>query len=244
MRIGVRKMRIGLASYRCENKNTEFNINQIERAMREAQGKVELLCFGEAFLQGFDSLCWDFEIDKNIAVSKESETMERLRKMTVQYGMAILFGYIERDGERLYSSCAVIADGTIVHNYRRISRGWKEFTRTDEHYCEGTVTGEFRLQEQDFMVSLCGDLWDFPERFRTGHTLLWPVYVNYSKEEWEGGAIEEYAAQAVLAAGETLMVNPLDNDPVNHGGSFCFRNGTVAARLPFDTEGVLIVTTE
>jgi N-carbamoylputrescine amidase len=237
-------MRIGLASYRCENKNTEFNINQIERAMREAQGKVELLCFGEAFLQGFDSLCWDFEIDKNIAVSKESETMERLRKMTVQYGMAILFGYIERDGERLYSSCAVIADGTIVHNYRRISRGWKEFTRTDEHYCEGTVTGEFRLQEQDFMVSLCGDLWDFPERFRTGHTLLWPVYVNYSKEEWEGGAIEEYAAQAVLAAGETLMVNPLDNDPVNHGGSFCFRNGTVAARLPFDTEGVLIVTTE
>ena len=237
-------MRIGLASYRCENKNTEFNINQIERAMREAQGKVELLCFGEAFLQGFDSLCWDFEIDKNIAVSKESETMERLRKMTVQYGMAILLGYIERDGERLYSSCAVIADGTIVHNYRRISRGWKEFTRTDEHYCEGTVTGEFQLQGQDFMVALCGDLWDFPERFRTGHTLLWPVYVNYSKEEWEGGAIEEYAAQAVLAAGETLMVNPLDNDPVNHGGSFCFRNGTVAARLPFDTEGVLIVTTE
>lgn len=237
-------MRIGLASYRCENKNTEFNINQIERAMREAQGKVDLLCFGEAFLQGFDSLCWDFEIDKNIAVSKESETMERLRKMTVQYDMAILLGYIERDGERLYSSCAVIADGTIVHNYRRISRGWKEFTRTDEHYCEGTVTGEFRLQGQDFMVALCGDLWDFPERFRTGHTLLWPVYVNYSKEEWEGGAIEEYAAQAVLAAGETLMVNPLDNDPVNHGGSFCFRNGTVAARLPFDTEGVLIVTTE
>ena len=240
----MRKMRIGLASYRCENKNTEFNINQIERAMREVQGKVGLLCFGEAFLQGFDSLCWDFEIDKNIAVSKESETMERLRKMTVQYGMAILLGYIERDGERLYSSCAVIADGTIVHNYRRISRGWKEFTRTDEHYCEGTVTGEFRLQGQDFMVALCGDLWDFPERFRTGHTLLWPVYVNYSKEEWEGGAIEEYAAQAVLAAGETLMVNPLDNDPVNHGGSFCFRNGTVAARLPFDTEGVLIVTTE
>ena len=240
----MRKMRIGLASYRCENKNTEFNINQIERAMREAQGEVELLCFGEAFLQGFDSPCWDFEIDKNIAVSKESETMERLRKMTVQYGMAILLGYIERDGERLYSSCAVIADGTIIHNYRRISRGWKEFTRTDEHYCEGTVTGEFRLQGQDFMVALCGDLWDFPERFRTGHTLLWPVYVNYSKEEWEGGAIEEYAAQAVLAAGETLMVNPLDNDPVNHGGSFCFRNGTVAARLPFDTEGVLIVTTE
>ena len=61
-------MNIGLASYRCENKNIEFNINQMERAMREAQGKVVLLCFGEAFLQGFDSLCWDYEIDKNTAV--------------------------------------------------------------------------------------------------------------------------------------------------------------------------------
>lgn len=128
-------MNIGLASYRCKNKNMEFNISQIERAMREAQGK-------------------------------------------------------------------------------------------------------------DFMIALCGDLWDYPERFRTEHTLLWPVYVNYSTEEWEEGALDEYAAQALLAAKETLLINPLDNDPVSHGGSFCFRNGAVAAQLPFDTEGVLIVTVE
>lgn len=237
-------MNIGLASYRCENKNMEFNINQIERAMREAQGKVDLLCFGEAFLQGFDSLCWDYETDKNIAVSKDSEPMERLRKMTLQYGMAILFGYLERDGEQLYSSCAVIADGEILHNYRRISRGWKEFDQTDDHYCEGRSTGEFRLQGKDFMIALCGDLWDYPERFRTAHTLLWPVYVNYPTEEWENGAIGEYAAQALLAARETLLINPIDNDPVSHGGSFFFRNGAVAAQLPFDTEGVLMVTVE
>ena len=49
-------MKIGLASYRCENKNIEFNISRIERAMRKVQGKADLLCFGEAFLQGFDSL--------------------------------------------------------------------------------------------------------------------------------------------------------------------------------------------
>ena len=237
-------MNIGLASYRCENKNIEFNINQMERAMREAQGKVDLLCFGEAFLQGFDSLCWDYEIDKNIAVSKNSETMERLRKMTVTYGVAVMFGYIERDGERLYSSCAVIENGEIIRNYRRISKGWKEFTRTDEHYCEGTETEAFRLQGKDFVIALCGDLWDDPERFRTEHTLLWPVYVNYSTEEWEEGALDEYAAQALLAAKETLLINPLDNDPVNHGGSFCFRDGAVAAQFPFDTEGVLIVTVE
>ena len=47
-------MRIGLVSYRCENKNIAFNISQIEKAFREAKGKADLLCFGEAFLQGFD----------------------------------------------------------------------------------------------------------------------------------------------------------------------------------------------
>lgn len=41
-----------------------------------------------------------------------------------------------------------------------------------------------------------------------------------------------------------MLINPLDNDPVSHGGSFCFRNGAVAAQLPFDTEGVLMVTVE
>ncbi len=35
-------MRIGLASYRVDNKNTEFNISQIERAMKEAEGKADL----------------------------------------------------------------------------------------------------------------------------------------------------------------------------------------------------------
>lgn len=79
--------------------------------MQEAAGKADLLCFGEAFLQGFASLCWDYEIDKDMAVSLESETMERLKQWTIQYGTALLIGYIEKDRDQLYSSCAVLADG-------------------------------------------------------------------------------------------------------------------------------------
>ena len=61
-------MRIGLVSYRCENRNTAFNMSQIELAMKRSEGKVEMLCFGEAFLQGFDALCWDYDTDKKIAL--------------------------------------------------------------------------------------------------------------------------------------------------------------------------------
>ena len=74
-------MRIGLVSYRCENRNMDFNIGQIERALKEAQGKVDLLCFGEAFLQGFDSLDWKYETDKKTAVAMKQIKRRRLRRI-------------------------------------------------------------------------------------------------------------------------------------------------------------------
>ena len=91
------------------------------------------------------------------------------------------------------------------------------------------------------VLSLCGDLWDYPDRFRTEQLLIWPVYVNYTPEEWNDGVLDEYASQAALAASDTLMINPIDNDPVNHGGSFRFKNGQVIAKIPFDREDILFV---
>ena len=234
-------MRIGLVSYRCENGNTSFNLSQIERALREAQGKVELLCFGEAFLQGFDSLCWDYEIDKAMAVELSSERFRWMCRLTVRYGIALLVGYYEKERERIYSSCAVLADGEIVHNYRRISEGWKERTKADAHYCEGTETGEFLLSGKKMMIALCGDLWEYPERFQTEHLLIWPVYVNFTPTAWENGLLNAYAAQASRAAPDTLLVNPLDTEPVNPGGAFRFQHGLVTERIPFDREQILIV---
>ena len=234
-------MRIGLVSYLCKNRDIAFNTSQIEKAMSRSEGKADLLCFGEAFLQGFDALCWDYETDKTVAVELSSETIDQLRHWTVRYGISLLTGYIERDKEKLYSSCIVISNGKIVHNYRRISKGWKEYTKTDGHYSEGIDTRPFILDGKDICLALCGDLWDFPDRFRTENLLIWPVYVNFTPEEWNNGLLDEYAAQAALTAKNVLLINPLDNDPENHGGSFYFHDGHIVKKLPFDTEGILII---
>lgn len=234
-------MRIGLVSYRCENRNTAFNMKQIELAMQRSAGKADLLCFGEAFLQGFDSLCWDYETDKTIALELSSDTISQLRIWTIQYGVSLIVGYIEKCEEKLYSSCVVLSNGGIIHNYRRISKGWKEFSITDGHYREGDQTGAFHFHGKEITLALCGDLWEFPDRFKTDQLLIWPVYVNYTVEEWDQGALDDYAAQAALAADDVLMINPIDREPVNHGGSFHFHKGRPAARLPFDKEGILIV---
>lgn len=234
-------MRIGLVSYQCKNRNTVFNMRQIELALKRSAEKADLLCFGEAFLQGFDALCWNYEEDKLIALEQSSETIVQLQDWTIQYDIALITGYIEKAQDKLYSSCIVISDGKIIHNYRRISKGWKEYLQTDSHYCEGIETEPFSLRGKDITLALCGDLWDYPDRFRTKNLLIWPVYVNYSLEEWNNGTIEEYSAHAALVADDTLMINPIDNDPLNHGGSFYFHNGHVTARLPFDQEDILIV---
>ena len=91
------------------------------------------------------------------------------------------------------------------------------------------------------MLALCGDLWEFPGRFRTDCPLIWPVYVNYTVDEWNSGLIDEYAAQAFSAANDVLMVNPIDSEPANHGGAFHFHNGKTIAQIPFDREGILTV---
>lgn len=263
-------MKIALASYEFINNDIEFNISQIEKAMQSARGRVDLLCFGEAVLQGFNALCWDYETDKNTAISADSDIMHRLRELTLKYGVDLLFGYIERDGESLYSSCAVIESGKLIHNYRRISRGWKYFWLTDEHYKEGEDTSEFIYRGQSFQIALCGDLWDFPERFRTQNPLIWPIYVDFDLDEWPENEAD-YAKQAALSADRTLMINSISrdckewchreleyakrlyeaegrefrtdtpNNPPNYGGAFYFVGGRLIKRTEYDKEDILIV---
>ncbi len=233
-------MRIGLASFRVENRNILFNISQIERAIKDNAGKVDLLCFGEAVLQGFDSLSWKYEEDKDIAIDRNSEVMKKLKNYSLQYDMGIAFGYIEREGENLYSAYAVIDSGSIVHNFRRISRGWKDFYLTDNHYLEGNDVTEFCFRGRKMMLGLCGDLWDYPERFKTDNLLIWPVYVNFGLDEWKKEMLD-YAEHASAIADDAFMINPIDNNPVNHGGAFHFHKGRILENSPFDKESVLII---
>ena len=67
-------MTIGLVSYRCKDKDISFNMSQIERALRDTAGKVDLLCFGETFLQGFNSLCWTMSRTKTLLWKKDLMT--------------------------------------------------------------------------------------------------------------------------------------------------------------------------
>ena len=51
-------MRIGLVSYRCENRNIVFNMSQIELAMKRSEGKVDLSKQAEAMGINLNSSCY------------------------------------------------------------------------------------------------------------------------------------------------------------------------------------------
>ena len=235
-------MKIALAAYESKNGDIAFNLKQMERAVKEASGKAGLVVFGEAFLTGFDCLTWDFEKDKNTAVSQDSEVMKDVLALSERYGVGLIFGYIEREEETLYSSCAVVKDGKLLNNYRRISRGWKEVSLADEHYREGNSVVEFVLDGKKLMLALCGDMWDFPGCFKTDGVLIWPVFLSYTPEDWPE-CEAEYAEQASLAASETLMAGSISLDPEapSVGGTFYFRDGKTVMKAPFGEESVLTV---
>lgn len=234
-------MKIGLVQYRSINNDIPFNLSQIERAAKACAGTVDLLCFGEAFLQGFDSLSWKYEEDKNVAVTKDSPEMQTVCDWSKEYGVAIAFGYIERENDTLYSSYAFIEDGELSRNYRRISIGWKDSSKTDRHYSEGEDVETFSFRGHAFEIALCGDLWDVTwEKFRTYAIILWPVYVNFSLEEWQEEE-KEYAQQASRIARRVLMVNSLSEDPVSHGGTFDLNSGEIRNKVPYDVEDILMV---
>ena len=136
------------------------------------------------------------------------------------------------------SSYALIENGDIVRNYRRISKKWTDYEKTCENYREGTDTSSFLFHGVEMTAALCGDLWIYPESFRCSDLLIWPVYVNFDLDESESG---EYAKQAAMACGKALLVNPLSKEPASLGGAFFFENGKVKQSLGLDKEGVLVV---
>ncbi len=230
-------MKIGLAAYECRANDVEFNLAQIERALAES-GDAELVCFGEAFVQGFCAVTGDYAADIRMAAEQDSLPLVRIKAMSCAYHKAIMIGYIEKDGADIYSSYALIENGAVVHNYRRISKNWRDWETTGEHYREGADTAPFLFRGVEMAVALCGDLWIYPDAFRSDGLLIWPVYVNFDLDEEEAAA---YAEQAAAACRRTLLVNPLSQDPLSRGGAFFFADGKVEKRLGLDEEKVLLV---
>lgn len=239
-------MKIALCSKRFINNDVYSNLNTILQLMEQADSSIDLMCFGEAFLQGFDSLSWKYEIDQNIAVAQDSSVINKIRKKARENEIGVSFGYIEKEGTNIYSSYLVLSKkGETIINFRRVSAGWKE-PIADYHYKEGTSFEKFVIDNLSFSVGLCGDLWDESNVEAVSKccadVVLWPTYLDYSISKWNESEKREYALQAKRFGKKVLLINSIcDGESKAKGASAFFSGGIIIYESSMGSENILLV---
>ena len=242
-------MTIALAAVGFRNGEITYNKEKIIRIIREYNNKSDLILFGETFLQGFDSLSWEYDRDKEIAISADDSIIEGIREAAKENSVAVSFGYIEKAEDSLYSSQLTIGrDGKTIDNFRRISIGWKEPV-ADSHYKEGDGFHTFHFEDKEFAVGLCGDLWDDANVDRMkkldADVVLWPVYTDFNYEEWNKTIKYEYAEQAACFGHGVCLVNPVcldrEGSEIAKGGAAYFLDGRIKFQTPAGEESILYV---
>ena len=241
-------MKILLAGLGFKNHHTNYNLNVIIDTICKYSNGVDLIIFGEAFLQGFDSISFCFNEDKEIAITQSDEIIRRIKEKCKENNVGVSFGYYELDGESIYSSQMTISkEGIVINNYHRVSPGWKE-NEVSSNYKEGKEFSTFNYLGKTICIALCGDLWyvDNIKKIKdlNADIVLWPVYCDYDPDEWNEEFKYDYKEE-VKEIGNVLLVNSycLDNNnqELAKGGCCHFKDGKIKEEIKAGIEGVLVV---
>lgn len=243
-------MIIALAAKGFINEDLDFNKRVILKTLDDYRDRADMVLFGEAFLQGFYGPTFDLAHDLKVALALDHPIFDEIAGKARETSTAVSFGFIEREGEAIYSSQVTIdSQGEIVDVFRRLSPGWK-IEGAGESYREGEGFHSFLLEGRKMAVGLCGDLW-FDENIQQikdlqPDLLLWPVYTDFPFKVWNSSLKYDYAAQANRACPRTLLVNSYcldkrDEEEIAKGGAAFFLHGRIEKDLPAGEEGVLLV---
>lgn len=213
-------------------KNTQTIINHLNNSNGSA-----LLLFSEAFLNGFNSFIWKYEIDIVHSIRQDSKEIKLIKKACMNNNVAVGFGYLERTEEDIYCSYMIIdSRGRVINNYRRISTGWKEVKLTTEKYKEGHTLMPFEINGHKGITLLCGDLWD--DNIRNDliqlisqmklDFVIWPNHLDYSIQQFNNEMNSEYAVRTKGIGIPVFLIN--DISETSFGGAVVFKNGKIISR--------------
>jgi len=240
-------MKIGLATAVFTNNDILKNIKTIKEYMKHAQSEnVDLLLFGESFLQGFDSLTWKPETDLQIAIEKDDELIQELQNYCQELGVALGFGYMEKDQNKVYCSYLIFdGNGCELTNYQRISTGWRFPNSDPNFYQEGKQLGVFEYQGCRFTTGLCGDFWDDQLVAKIPvdtNIVLWPNFRTFGKEIWITEEFNEYVKQSKTFAPNVFFINSIchDEESIAYGVAFGIVDGELKYHKNVDESGILI----
>lgn len=222
--------------------NTKRLVDTIERF---AGCGVDAVVTCEAYLQGFESVTFDPATDRAVAITADAPEHEPITEAVRRTRIAAGYGYVERDGDRFYSTYRLVSPDGVVLEQRRISAGWREERADPAVYGVGEDVQVVEWMGHRTAVALCGGLWSDQPRFTGLGTdlLLWPVFVSFPPRQWLAEELDAYAEQAATVAPQALLVNgaATADDGEYIAGAALLADGQVAAVSGFDGRDTCLV---
>lgn len=146
----------GIGAPRCPEDN---RATMARTARQSAERGCRLVVFPELFASGYNI----GDVVHDLAEPVDGPTGEALAEAAREWGIAILAGYPERDGERVYNSAMLIGpDGERIANARKTHLFGAEEKRL---FAPGEVLTLARLNDLRIGVLICYDV-EFPEALR------------------------------------------------------------------------------
>ncbi len=247
-------MKFALGAIEIKDFDKKHNLNEIFKLSKEAiKENCEYIFFGESALNGFDGLKFEYNHDYNKeAFNRESDFLE-IKNFCKENQIGIGFGYIEKENGLLYSSFIVFdKTGKEICNYRRISDGWYYGSTFDKNYSCGSDLGYITINNINFDIVLCGDLWteNIISMVKTSKNnyILWPLYVGYDKELWKDSGKNEYLNHIKSIKKRSFFINSYDMH-LKRDGSFgnlldIDKNGNINSEKEIGSEGILVIDLE
>lgn len=242
-------MKIALVAGLSLANDPEKNFEQIKKWAKEAKKHgAELLLFGEAFLQGFQAMSFQYKEDIEKCLSSGAKLLAEIRQFAKNEKIGIGFGYYENDKGAIYSSYLVIGEsGEVLVNYKRVSQGWKESSACAD-YREGEVFKSFRYKGKELGLMVCGDFWEdhllaqIIEMDAQVDAFLWPVHCDYDPVFWEESEKEEYRKRTEILEKPVLFINNYSSlEDEAKGGLYTWHQGKTLKEAPMGNETMLLV---
>ena len=158
--IGVRSsnlsLRVALSQMNAVVGDFKYNVERIENYIMEAtKFKADLVLFPELVLTGYppeDLLLKNDFIEANNKALKHISL--RVKKMVV------VIGYVEKVKMNLYNSAAIIYEGRVIGNYRKMILPNYGVFDEKRYFTEGHEPTCFTMNGIKIGLTICEDIWD------------------------------------------------------------------------------------
>ena len=204
---------------------------------------AELVCFPEGFLQGYLT---EAEAARRVALDLGSEAFGEVLARMPADGPMLVFGLIEKEGERLFNTAVVVEGGQLVGRYRKA-----HLLGGETCFEAGTTAEVFRAGALSFGINICFDT-NFPEAARGvaalgARLIVCPANNMMRREVAERWKDEHNRARGARCRETGLWLISSDVTGERGGriawGPTALLNpaGEVVAQLPLERPGVLVV---